>query len=438
MESRHYRHHGKKRPTNLLIRSIEDFVAQQEILLSPLYESGSLDGHSEPVQSGTTLHSQDLPKRYTIYGNLLLLPAAFPEHSFKWQTYYQALSQSRRADLFSTIASVFSQSGHQITHIGLNAPIQSKLLGGAQSDKQNAMRSPVDLQPLYGDFGPERLLSSATSQPSKNDFESAFWVETTQVSNVTQVWAPRWTMFSRGNVREKARVLQITQQYPAPFPGLTMQELGQPLSEVDIVDMYVGIGYFAIPYLKRGARRVFGWDINGWSIEGLRRGCEKNNFTCEVVKVPNEDEGVGPERLAAEVASLIRDKESLRCIAFWGDNRHALSLLSRVQATLAESTAALNIRHCNLGLLPTSSGSWRNAVELVKDNSAGWLHVHENADTQQVEHKRQTVLDSILSLANEPNEAKWNAACQHTEMVKTYAPGIGHFVFDIKLWPATS
>ena len=89
-------------------------------------------------------------------------------------------------------------------------------------------------------------------------------------------------MFSRGNIREKARILGQIRLNQSPFSGLCSGELSQDLCEIDVVDLYVGIGYFALPYLRKGVRRVFGWELNGWSVEGLRRGCIRNGFECAV------------------------------------------------------------------------------------------------------------------------------------------------------------
>ncbi|KAJ9654407.1 S-adenosylmethionine-dependent methyltransferase [Neophaeococcomyces mojaviensis] len=339
-----------------------------------------------------------------------------------------------------------------VTHVAMNAPIDLPVKSMAQAlapvarsgvartngsgitaasiSDENIMRSPTNLRPLYGDFGPDSLFSTRESGPGQADSDAAFWVETSQLSGIRQVWAPRWTMFSRGNIREKGRILG--QQ--STFPGLTEEDLNQPLPAIDVVDFYVGIGYFALSYLKRGIRRVFGWEINGWSVEGLRRGCERNGWQCLTVSVSADVEG--RDRAVGVVVKALHDMCDLRCIVFHGDNQFAEGTMAAVRDVLKKEEVAINVRHCNLGLLPTSKGSWEGGVSCIDTKWGGWLHVHENAEISQVEVKRQAILDILAAMVKTKKGNGWQISCEHTEMVKTYAPGVGHFVFDIKLWPA--
>jgi len=110
--------------------------------------------------------------------------------------------------------------------------------------------------------------------------------------------------------------------------------------------------------------------------------------------------------------------------------------MTAIGDNLEKDEVAINVRHCNLGLLPTSEGSWKGAVSCVNSKKSGWLHVHENADISQVEIKRQRVLDAVAVMVKKNKGDEWQASCEHIEMVKTYAPGVGHYVFDIKLWRA--
>lgn len=424
----------RRRTTNVLTRAIEDFITTLSDKVEP-HTTG--DDEEDPDLYGSSskeTSTDQLPKRYTIYEPMLLLPGNFIIHSPAWQKLYRGLTASEREQLFKTIATMFQAAGQNVTRIALNAPIRLSSSDEGIGEGQNMKRSPIDLQPLYGDFGPDQLLADS-SYPCQPDFDKAFWVTTTQVGSVKQVWAPRWTMFSRGNIREKGRILQDKKHNDAPFLGLTEKDLGQPLSEIDVVDMYIGIGYFAIPYLKRGVRRVFGWDINGWSIEGLRRGCELNEFSREVVDATQCDTASDIKRIAEHVARLLRDNPSLQCIAFLGDNKSAAQILRRIKDLVDDATHAPNIRHCNLGLLPTSFESWTCAVECLSPRG-GWLHVHENAELDRVVAKVLDVEASLNSTVSQRRGPGWKAQVGYTEMVKTYAPGIGHFVFDINMWPA--
>lgn len=436
----------RHKSTNVLVRAISRFSKDLRAALSQddgtvnMVGTGTLAVNGQ--MSSLDLQESDFPKRYTIYEPMLLLPSNFTTHSYSWQTFYSSLNEMQRQSLFTTMADEFCNAGQHVTHIALNAPIEQTVLSESSLDlRHNVMRSPTNLQPLYGDFGPVQWhatedRSESLGRPSQKDFEAALWVETSQVGGVRQVWAPRWTMFSRGNIREKARILKRSQQQnEAFFTGLNAEELNQAIEEVDVVDMYVGIGYFAIPYLKRGVRRVFGWELNGWSVEGLRRGCKRNGFGCEVVTVEDAQNVTKRSRVVAQVIHLLKVDPPVQCIVFHGDNQYAAEVLNEVESSFRKQMMPLNIRHCNLGLLPTSSGSWESAVRVIDTDRGGWMHVHENAEVSQVASKRQAVVDSVTRLVQSLNGPSWQASCLHTEMVKTYAPGVGHFVFDLRLWP---
>ncbi|KIW11903.1 hypothetical protein PV08_09176 [Exophiala spinifera] len=461
----------------------------------------------------------DIPKRYTSYPPLLLLPHNFPAHNERWTAVYSALSGGDRNVLFQCIAET-GFAGQNISRIAINAPIAA----AAQEDghghshshdpdtgvdreeqpqlhqhrkKENFMRSPSGLVPVYGDWGGTTPLrshsalstSSISNVPTPQDFSNAFWTSTSQHRGITQCWAPLYTMFSRGNVAEKARILGTTPTAggnssggarprdgdssgsgngSVTFPGLTSEELREPLPETDVMDFYVGIGYFAFCYLTRGVRRVYGWDINPWSIEGLRRGCEANGWTCLVIRV--DDHGNMVDQTAADVAKRINGHDhgqgqgqgqdptghemqsevTVRCVAFLGDNKWA----DKVMREITTAGVALNIRHANLGLLPTSRGSWENAVKAIvcgsgrsnnKNKSVergGWLHVHENVDVREIEKIKTQITHDIDGLVKRQvseheseRELAWAVSCDHVEQVKTYAPGVMHCVYDVHINP---
>lgn len=428
--------HKDSRPrkvNNPLIAGIEKFILEQSGWSldtdSESYESGRTCSHGQDGSRSVskTLHSTDLPKRYTLYEPMLLLGPTFQTHTPTWQDFYLTLTSTQLNDLFQSIAQFFCKSGHHVTHIAANAPIQATLETQDSKRQENMMRSPVNLQPLFGDFGPASYNSD--KRLTSAEMNTALWVETSQVGGIKQVWAPRWTMFSRGNIREKSRVLG--QQ--GIFPGLSSAELSQPLSTVDVVDFYVGIGYFAFSYLKRGVRTVFGWDLNLWSIEGLRRGCEKNGWQCLVVMVEDD-----PDRrlfTAQQIAQRLLTLSPPRCVAFCGDNVYAVELISYISAALKDTDRCPNIRHANLGLLPTSQGAWEASVRILNEETGGWLHIHENVEIALVSSKEQDVINGLEDAL--PFEKKgWTASCENVEMVKTYAPGVGHYVFDVRLSPA--
>jgi tRNA wybutosine-synthesizing protein 2 len=188
-----------------------------------------------------------------------------------------------------------------------------------------------------------------------------------------------YTMFSRGNITEKARVLQ--------FPDVKDEE---------VADLYVGIGYFAFSYLKAGAKKVWGWDLNAWSVEGLRRGAHMNGWSCVV-----NGEDVKDEKL----------------VVFNDDNMNAAGRLSEY---------GVKVRHVNLGLLPSSEGAWKIATQIL-DGRGGWIHVHGNCrDTEIDEWSEGTVAEFQRLFGDD-----WHVNLADKFRVKEFGPGVGHWVLDL-------
>lgn len=371
-----------------------------------------------------------LPKRYTTYPPLLVLPVNFSSASSEWQIVYGSLGQSEKKELFASIASAFESQG--ITHIAINAAINPESL---EDGSENVMRSPSSITPVYGDFGPLTLLRPEENhgQPTQADFDAAFWVSSTQNGGIFQTWAPLWTMFSRGNISEKARILGEGNG----MRGLTPDEIGEDLSNVQVADLYVGIGYFAFSYLKRGVAAVFGWEINGWSVEGLRRGCEKNGWECVVVRVA--ESGQLEQGELEKIVQCLQSPRRGKCIVVWGDNESAARVLEDIQGSCqGRSFRNLSLRHVNLGLLPTARTGWRNAVRILDPRHGGWLHVHENVDMKENDTKQAEIVEEFKQLVQTNRNGIWHVSCCHVEQVKTYAPGVMHCVFDIEVAPNKS
>lgn len=379
--------------------------------------------------------TSSLPKRFTIYPPLLLLPANALNASQQWQDFISALDDGQLRLLYECIAGSFSAYG--VTHIAINAPIVRETAAG----EENKMRSPTGLVPLYGNFGPLPVTSDGKpdeqllNNPTEADFQAALWASAIQNSGITQVWAPVYSMFSRGNISEKARILGLGKE---PFEGLEENGLGQPLEDVAVVDMYAGIGYFVFSYLRRGAGRVWAWEINAWSVEGLRRGCERNGWRIMVVKTDSEGQvegGIG--RLVDELS------DEHRVVAFLGDNSFAADILGELRSELEERGRWKTIRHVNLGLLPSSKPSWEGAVRVLDTNASGWIHVHENVDIESIGTMQTSIegeLGSLLSIHRVTSQEirAEKVSCRHVEKVKTYAPGVMHCVFDMYVAPTPS
>ncbi|KAJ5152389.1 hypothetical protein N7492_010684 [Penicillium capsulatum] len=315
--------------------------------------------------------------------------------------------------------------------MAINAPIALTSTQG----QENRMRSPAGLIPLYGDFGDSSLAlpTGEDAQPAAKDLQNTLWVRTVQNQGIIQIWAPLYTMFSRGNVTEKARILgQGPSQHT--FQGLNERDLqGQAVKDISVVDMYAGIGYFVFSYLRRGVKRVWGWELNGWSVEGLRRGCEANGWGCKILHVSSDGQ------LDTSINDLVHSlTEADRVVIFHGDNQFAAQILGGIQRAMENQGTWNPVRHVNLGLLPSSQPSWDNACRVLDLQRGGWLHVHENVDVRDIETKTQKIVTELISLRGEVHHGQGitqdvTVSCDHIEHVKTYAPGVMHCVFDIRL-----
>lgn len=130
-------------------------------------------------------------------------------------------------------------------------------------------------------------------------------------------------MFSKGNGTEKARMGVIAAK--------------EQKKRETVVDMYAGIGYYVLPFLVHGqAAKVYALEWNPDSIEALRLNLTQNQI------------------------------EAHRYEVLPGDNR------------LTGQTIGPVADRVNLGLLPCSESSWEIAIQLIKRDTGGWIHVHGN------------------------------------------------------------
>ncbi|XP_066571160.1 tRNA wybutosine-synthesizing protein 2 homolog isoform X2 [Amia ocellicauda] len=236
-------------------------------------------------------------------------------------------------------------------------------------------------------------------------------------------------MFSPGNITEKLRIASFDCR------GET------------VVDLYAGIGYFTLPYLVHaGAADVHACEWNPHAVRALQRNLELNGV-------------------------------STRCQVHQGDNRELplCDIADRV----------------NLGLIPSSEEGWPVACRLLKKDSGGILHIHQNM-TSRPQHSETpeaclnspvgNILDSsgnrtnaefsrrkstaarncgkpsqmqcsgalrrnwqewaestscrIASLLLEVHGHPWRTCVQHIEHIKSYAPHVDHVVLDLECRPA--
>lgn len=355
---------------------------------------------------------------YMIYSPMLLLP---PSTSFNLSTILSRLQVPKDfSSLYPLLCEVFN-----VTHIALNAPIPGSAPSQPNIDKThepkqykqfcedgdghspNILRSPTGLTPLYGDFGP----AFAPSQnPTVRELSSAFWC-TAQQNGIFQTWAPRYTMFSRGNISEKARILTLA--------SLEEDCLRVAPSLTSAVDLYAGIGYFAFSYAKAGVGRVLCWEINPWSVEGLRRGATKNRWAARIVKSGEDYPGSAGD--------------GERLLIFEESNEYTATRIKTLRPSIPP------VRHVNCGLLPTSLNSWKVAVQVLDPSQGGWVHVHENIAKKDIEVRKDKILGVFNDLTEKHLKASsskcWQVKCEHIEKVKSYAPGVMHCVLDIAILP---
>lgn len=281
-----------------------------------------------------------------------------------WHALLKALSKEQQTLLYQSVCSSL-----RVSHLAFSGLIE----------RGNEMRRPAGLVPLYGDFGPPEVVPN----PTQSSIDDAFWVENIQ-NGIKQTWPPRHVMFSRGNFTEKARILNMPD-----------------VKNSIVADLYAGIGYFAFSYVKAGAKVVLCWEINPWSVEAISRGAKMNGWTCRVVA--HEEDGISAF------------KEQI--IVFHESNEFAESRLRSVS----------NIRHINLGLLPTSAPGLSIASRLHLA-SPSVIHMHENVAANDRFLHGEAIKENLRH--NLPN-ARININSCTT--VKTFAPGILHCVYDIKL-----
>lgn len=318
-----------------------------------------------------------IPKKYTLYPPLLLINNQDTFESKEWNQHFETYSCK---EFYEQLLAQFPK----ITHIAINKPII----------EQDVMRRPFNISPLFGDFGPEPD-SQMFDHPTVEDFENAFWCTVVQ-NGIFQTWAPRYTMFSRGNIKEKARILGFKE-----------------VKGTDVVDMYAGIGYFTLSYLKLGAR-VFCFEINPWSIQGLIRGVEKNGFTYKVVSKEEE----------------IEWDESVQCWIFNESNEFAIERLKQTKKTSFE------LSHVNMGLLPSSRQSWSTTLTIIDSYSSTPtnIHIHENESIGNLPTFLDTIASELPSLelvGGSSNRLKVTPL--HLEKIKTFAPGVWHICADFHI-----
>lgn len=367
-----------------------------------------------PIDLQRQLQSESLLSsswRFHKYAPLLLLPSGTFTRG-AWAENLALLPPELTEQLYAAIAAALG-----VTHIAEQGAIPRVSTGAAtgpargdheaKTEQENILRAPLALRPLHGDFGP---LEDASSEA----FQRALWVSVRQ-NGIAQVFAPLHSMFANGNVGEKRRVLELARE---------TNQSGE--SAAAAVDLYAGIGYFAFSYARAGYRPVLCWELNPWSLEGMRRGAKTNRWSTHSVPLTDKTRDSGAE---AGNGSLI-DSEALtkNLVIFHESNAHALNRIQSIRSQIPR------VRHVNCGYLPSSAPVWSDAVHILDSRSGGWVHAHENCAVADIE-QRAAEVEALMAAAAGPRRV---VHCEHVERVKSYAPGVMHCVFDVFVGPEGS
>lgn len=323
------------------------------------------------LESDISVLLAKVPRKWSVYHPMVL----FGSGTFDSDEWTEAFATVDRKRFFSVLREAFPAT---ITHFAVNKPII----------EQDVMRRPFNLVPLHGDFGPDPS-DNLFDHPQADDLQDAFWCHVVQ-NGIYQTWAPRYTMFSRGNIKEKKRILDTCTR----LKGQT------------VLDLYAGIGYFTLSYLANGAT-VMCWELNPWSIEGLIKGLAENGHKYVVLR---ESEPFLAQQL------LQARNDGVQAFIFHESNEFALARLA--------TWGKLPVTHMNLGLLPSLKALWPIVREVQQKWSTAALmaHVHENVH-----------VDQIPALRAELEAFYDGATVAHVEKVKTFAPDVWHVVVDVAL-----
>ncbi|KAF9966758.1 tRNA wybutosine-synthesizing protein 2 [Mortierella alpina] len=277
-------------------------------------------------------------------------------------------------------------------------------------------------------------------QPTKDHFRQAYWAETCQ-NHVWYTWAPMFTMFSAGNITEKERVAKSRPIFDAQ--GKT------------VVDLYAGIGYFALVYLiHAGAKVVHACEWNPWSVEGLAQGASRNEISWKKhlgVSVAHNGAAVSsvakdiatPESTSDEAAgsqgplqtfetsperAMVPGKKAKsygNLVIYPGDNAQWIDAFEN------------QAHHVNLGLIPSAEPGWVLGVRALCPREGGYLHVHHNIRVGEEEAFKTYLLDTLHNLFAlwKTSSASWSIHIRHMENVKSFAPLVFHYVIDVECRP---
>eukprot|EP00924_Labyrinthula_sp_SR-Ha-C_P011095 snap_masked-scaffold_51-processed-gene-1.21-mRNA-1 protein AED:0.34 eAED:0.38 QI:0/-1/0/1/-1/1/1/0/1241 len=224
------------------------------------------------------------------------------------------------------------------------------------------------------------------------DEEEISCIVTVRQNNVTYKYDMLKVMFSKGNLTEKIRVGNLVKERP------NQSEL--------IVDLYAGIGYFSLQYLKHGGEAIqhmYLCEMNPISVKFLKENLEINCIPTNKYTILEGDNNV-------TIPKIFLDGTGPK--------------VTRVNMGLIPSCEA------SFGLLPFIINDKRN---LEYENKA-MLHVHMNWN--KVEYSQKEMLGEwiVNTLIICFNNKRVQLNVENIVKVKNYAPKIEHLVFDVSVY----
>ena len=118
-----------------------------------------------------------------------------------------------------------------------------------------------------------------------------------------------------------------------------------------------------------------------------------------------------------------------RSTVFQGDSR----------TLVAEHKLEGRMDRVSLGLLPSSEGGWNAAIQALRRDRGGWLHIHANVVAKEIGDWAlwlcSRLADSVAKLDDRSTEVDWAVLCTHIEKVKSFAPTVNHYVADVCVGP---
>ncbi|KAI9292607.1 hypothetical protein K502DRAFT_71610 [Neoconidiobolus thromboides FSU 785] len=393
---------------NITTQKDENYVLELNLKEDESRSNLELDKKSSPYQQLLTLSfnyfqsktnlsesellqllQKTLPKKWELYNQFLLLPLnCFHQHdlvplnpSFSWTEFFTSYMHHVFLPLF------------QVTHIAKKVSITP----------DDVLRRPT-IQAYYGNF--DHYFNLVTQ------------------NSITYCWAPKYTMFSQGNIKEKIRV--------------TKEKIFQLENQI-VLDLYAGIGYFTLPYLlKCGAKRVYACEWNPYSVVGLIKGAEINGVSYELVKeIKNEnnqhmfqvidkyvkkieDDNKDDNRISNSIENIEKD---IKLIILPGNNEDFINYYQN------------KVDRVNLGLIPTSFQGYELAILALNKQCGGYLHIHENVVQNEENNKIQQIQQELKQIFNKYNYFNWTILLINAVIIKNYGPLVYHMVFDFQCLP---